>query len=133
MRAQVRGISLDLKVPRRLPGIEADLDRLSQIIGNLISNSLKFTHSGGHVVVRAIAKNKSVELIVEDDGPGIDQADMEKVFEPFFQSAAGSQIRQGMGLGLTIVQQLVLAHGGSIRIMNLQGGGLRATVVLPRR
>lgn len=133
MRADLRGINLSFQATRDLPTIEADKKRLNQILGNLISNALKFTPSGANIAVHAEEHEANILFIVDDDGPGIPPEDMANIFEPFFQSSDKRHIRQGMGLGLTIVKQLVDAHGGTIELINRPEGGLCVIVSLPKR
>lgn len=130
--AETRGIQLRFDIPCELPSIEADEQRMKQIIGNLLDNSLKFCPTGAVVQVMVCAQADGVEISVQDSGPGIPHEDQGKVLQPFFQSKHGRQNRQGMGLGLAIVNQLVLAHQGTLQIENAPGGGLLATVWLPQ-
>lgn len=113
--------------------LQADRQRLTQILVNLLSNSLKHTPSGGTVEVRVKALRDRIILEVQDTGVGIAQADLHFVFQRFYR---GDRSRQretgGSGLGLTIVKGLVEAHQGTINIMSKQGQGTLVTITLPQ-
>jgi signal transduction histidine kinase len=130
-RAENQGVHLAIRLPEHIPLIEADEIRLFQILGNLIDNALKFTPSGGNVILAVEAQDDFVTIIVEDTGPGIPEAQLNRVLEPFTQAELTDQINPGMGLGLSIVNQLVLAHSGTLTLMNKTEGGLKAIVKLP--
>ena len=99
-------------------------DAIRRAITNLVDNARRHAH---HVsLVARAAGPRAVEIMVDDDGPGIPQADREQVFRPFASGAAG-----GTGLGLTIARDIVRAHGGEITLEDSPSGGLRARVVLP--
>jgi len=96
-----------------VPPVFADIDRVEQIVVNLVSNAIKFTAAGGTIDVQLRAKSDAVALVVADTGSGISPEFLPHVFEPFVQ---GEGARQGLGLGLSIVKNLVTAHGGTIAV-----------------
>jgi hypothetical protein len=102
---------------------------LKRALANLVGNALAY---GGCAQVRLLAAPGSVSVQVEDDGPGIAAADMDRVFEPF-QRLESSRNREtgGTGLGLPISRNILRAHGGDVTLANRHGGGLRATITLP--
>lgn len=103
---------------------------LRRAIGNLIDNAVFY---GARARVRVEAGAEEVRIIVDDDGPGIANADRERVFDPFVRlEDSRSRETGGVGLGLSIARSIVRAHGGDVTIENRPEGGLRATVVLPR-
>jgi len=112
--AEAKGVALSATLSD-VGVITADADRLQQIIGNVLSNAIKFTPSGGSVDVTSTRVSSRIVLRVTDTGEGIDSAFLPRLFEPF-QQADGSTTRRhgGLGLGLAIVKQLVLAHGGTV-------------------
>lgn len=112
-----------------LPEIEADRQRLVQALTNLISNALKFTPAGGTVRLRVSNRDHRVRFAVEDSGPGIEQADLPHLFEPFWQAKKTAHL--GAGLGLKITRGIVEAHGGTIEVSNRAGGGACFTFELP--
>jgi signal transduction histidine kinase len=83
------------------------------------------------VVARGRASPPAVEISVEDEGPGIADADRVRIFEPYYRTAAGARAAGGTGLGLAVVKSLVDAHGGSIRAENVRPHGTRMTLILP--
>ncbi|MDQ0916814.1 two-component system histidine kinase PnpS [Paenibacillus sp. V4I5] len=119
--------------------IEADEDRLRQIIINLLSNGIAYTHDGGKVKVRVEPLDKNVDgdyerlrLIVSDTGMGIPKKDLPRIFERFYRvDKARSRSSGGTGLGLSIVKHLVELHKGTIRVDSEVGVGTRFTIELP--
>lgn len=113
--------------------VPADADRIQQVIWNLLSNAIKFTPKAGRIVVQLSASSDDTLLRVTDSGDGISPTFLPHIFEPFRQ-ADGSTTRRhsGLGLGLAIVQQLVCAHGGTIRALSDGlGNGSTFEVTLP--
>jgi two-component system, OmpR family, sensor histidine kinase BaeS len=108
--------------------IDADPERLSQIILNLLSNALRATEKGGSVSVAARRINGEWALSVEDNGSGIREEDLPYVFERFYRGQGG-----GLGIGLTIVKELVEAHGGRIEVKSACNQGSSFTFILPAR
>jgi signal transduction histidine kinase len=106
-----------------------DEDRLLQIVVNLVSNAIRFTRQGGHVIVRLVSTGPELEIQVEDTGIGIPSGELPYVFEPYRQAHAD---RGGTGLGLAIVRGVAQAHGGRVTVESQEGKGSRFTVLLPR-
>ena len=106
-----------------------DEDRLHQLVVNLGTNAIRFTPSGGRVVVRLIDASTEFELQVEDTGVGIPAEALPNIFEPYRQA---HRDRGGTGLGLAIVQGVARAHGGHVTAESREGKGSRFTVLLPR-
>jgi CheY-like chemotaxis protein len=105
---------------------------LQQVVWNLLSNAVKFTPDGGTVRVELRTAGSFAEMVVADSGPGIPEDFLPYVFEPFRQAdASTTRSHAGLGLGLSIVKQLVEAHGGTIAAANGKGGGAIFTVRLP--
>ncbi|HEY3799824.1 MAG TPA: HAMP domain-containing sensor histidine kinase [Caulobacteraceae bacterium] len=113
--------------------IEVDADRraIKQIVLNLVSNSLKFTPSGGQVNVVARALGPDLEIIVADTGVGISKADLERLGRPYEQAGAADQRAKGTGLGLSLVRAFAELHGGTMVIKSVLGEGTAVTVRLP--
>ncbi len=113
--------------------ISADLQKLEQILLNLLSNAVKFTPEAGRITVSSTATGETVDLIVEDNGPGIALNRQAAVFEPFTQvDAALTRKHGGSGLGLSISRELARGMGGSIALESTPGRGSTFTVRLPR-
>jgi signal transduction histidine kinase len=116
------------------PGlIRGDAFRLQQVVWNLLSNAIKFTPRKGHIQISLNKMNSHVELIVEDDGPGIRPDFLPHIFEPFRQGDSSStRSHQGLGLGLAIVRTLLQLHGGTVQARNREdGSGAQFKVTLP--
>ena len=123
--SEERRISLELSCDEGL-SIRADPDRLSQIVINLISNAIKACGPGGRVVVAADRKGDNVRITVTDNGSGIKEADRPFIFERFYRVSGN-----GLGLGLTIVKELVEAHGGKVTVSSEYGKGSQFIVMIP--
>lgn len=130
--ASQKGVALVLEVPGAVRAVEADADRLSQVVGNLIGNALRYTPSGGRVAVRVRGAEGEAEVSIADTGPGISPDELPFIFDRFYRAGkARSQVREGSGLGLAIVKRLVEAHGGRIGVESEPGKGARFWFRLP--
>jgi len=129
--AQQAGLAWECKLAPDLPTSSVDADRLGQAIGNLLSNAIKYTPSGGAITVRAGVTNGMAWIQVEDTGPGIAPEEQQRILEPFQRGQPGQRFPQGMGLGLTIARDLILAHGGRLEVDSAPGRGSRFTLWLP--
>ncbi|MFC7051024.1 HAMP domain-containing sensor histidine kinase [Emcibacter nanhaiensis] len=109
--------------------ISGDPLALRRLFGNLLSNAVKF----GHRARCRMEKEEDFAVIeIEDDGPGLDEEDLERVFEPFYRTDRSRNRKTGgFGLGLTVVKSIVLAHNGSVELHNGKNGGIVAIVRLP--
>jgi two-component system OmpR family sensor kinase len=121
-----------LTINGRAPLVLGDADRLQQVVLNLVDNASRIVGQGGHVVVELTAEGDRAVFSVIDDGPGIPDADLPRLFDRFYR-ADSSRTRSsgGAGLGLAIVRAIITAHGGRIEAANMPAGGARMTVVLP--
>ena len=131
-RARVRGVTLKNKVEPALI-VQADPDRLRQVISNLIDNAIKYGRMEGEVVINARGlDSRRIEISVQDDGPGIPAEACARIFERFFRGdKARSREQGGTGLGLAIVKHVVQAHGGEVRVDSAPGAGARFSFTLP--
>ena len=120
-----KGVGIELSCDEKLT-INADPDRLSQIIINLLSNALKATESGGNVMITANEGPTGTVIEVGDSGSGIADEDIPFIFERFYRGAKG-----GLGIGLTIVRELIEAHGGTITARSGAGKGSVFTLTFP--
>ncbi|HEY5677556.1 MAG TPA: PAS domain S-box protein, partial [Myxococcales bacterium] len=128
-----RGIALAVE---HAPGpiwVDADGTRVAQVLGNLLQNAAKFTRPGGRVSVAVAIADRRAELVVRDDGVGIDPAHLERMFEPFTQAEHTlARTQGGLGLGLALVRGLVELHGGTVRARSAGlGRGAEFSVALP--
>jgi len=130
--AEEKGVRLAYTVPEDLPTIACMGNWLKQIVINLLHNGIKFTPTGGQVGVRARKQGNYVNLEVRDTGIGMASSDLPKIFDRFYRVRQASlEDTSGAGLGLTIVQQLLVHCGGSISVKSKPGEGSTFTVLLP--
>ena len=112
--------------------IYADKSKLNQVIYNLMENAVKYTQSGGQIKVSLVRQGRDAIFTVSDNGPGIPKENLPHVFDRFYRvDKARSREKGGTGLGLSIVHQLVLLHGGAIRVESEEGKGASFIVELP--
>jgi two-component system phosphate regulon sensor histidine kinase PhoR len=130
-KAQEKGIELFLNVPDDLPSLEADPNRLKQVVINLLSNAIKYTPPQGWVKLSAWAKPGEMIFTVADTGVGIPAESLPKIFEKFFRVPESKKMAEGNGLGLSICQRIIEAHGGRIDVDSDEGVGTTFTVTLP--
>ena len=133
-QAEGKGLHLELDVPGGSIDIDADAQRLEQLLGNLLQNSIRYTDTPGRVVVRARGSSGAVELVVDDSPPGVATGDLQRLFDPLYRAdQARSRKSGGSGLGLAIARAIVVAHGGTITASPSPLGGLRLSATLPTR
>jgi signal transduction histidine kinase len=122
---------LTVSVPRTGLVVDADSERLAQVVTNLLSNAAKYTPPGGHITVSARADTDAIALEVADDGTGIPPELLPRVFDPFTQGRQGLDRKEGgLGLGLAIARQLIVGHGGTIEARS--AGRDRGTLIVVR-
>jgi signal transduction histidine kinase len=129
--AQDKHLEWQTDIPGDLPVISADPVRLASAVENLVSNAIKYTHSGGMISVRAGVEGAEILIQVKDTGSGVAVDEQEKIFEPFYRGNQGKRFKQGMGLGLSIARDLVVAHGGRINLESEPDKGSLFTIHLP--
>jgi two-component system sensor histidine kinase KdpD len=133
LRPIARAHRVRLAVADDLPPVWLDVTMAEQILLNLLENALRFAPPGSEILVGAhLVDNDHVELRVADHGPGVPAAARERIFEEF-QRADPRPDRSGTGLGLAIVRALVIAHGGSVRYEDTEGGGATFVCTFPRQ
>jgi signal transduction histidine kinase len=108
-----------------------DPDRMAQAIGNILSNAVKFTPAGGKVSIAVRSKDSQLQIQVTDSGPGIPGHEQDKIFQPFHRGSQGKRIVEGMGLGLSIARDILVAHGGDILVDSKPGTGSTFTLQIP--
>lgn len=128
VQAKQKMVTIELKTE---PGliVLGDSDRLEQVFNNLIDNAIKNSPAGGKVnILSRLVKGSLVQTVVSDDGPGIPADQLPHVFERFYQVTG---VRTGVGLGLAITREIVVAHDGTIEVSSAPGEGARFAVSLP--
>lgn len=126
-----KGQSWQTEINPGLPAVVMDPDRMAQALGNLLSNAVKFTPSGGAITVSASLDENRLVLAVRDSGPGIPHTEQQRIFQPFYRGSQGRRIVQGMGLGLSIAQQVAEAHGGTIQVDSQPSQGSQFRLQVP--
>jgi PAS domain S-box-containing protein len=131
--ADAKGIRLQPLLDPAVGPISGDADRLQQIVWNLLTNAVKFTPKGGRIQIQLQRVNSHVEIVVTDSGIGISKEFLPHVFDRFRQAdASTTRIHGGLGLGLSIVHQLVDLHGGTVSVQSEgEGKGATFTISLP--
>jgi signal transduction histidine kinase len=131
-RAADKRIKISTFLPTDLPTVQADPAKLNQVLLNLLTNAIKYTHESGSVSVEARPKEGFVEIWVSDTGIGLIQEDIDKIFQRFTQvDSSASRSQGGTGLGLAITKELVELHGGEIKVVSKLGKGSSFIFTLP--
>jgi signal transduction histidine kinase len=131
-RAQDKRIRISTFLPTDLPLVSADPGKLNQILLNLLTNGVKYSHENGGVSVEARTTGELVEIWINDTGIGIAKEDRDKVFQRFTQiDSSATRSQGGTGLGLAIVKELVELHGGTIRLQSKLGKGSSFIFTVP--
>jgi len=130
LQADRAGLTLRVECHADLPQVQIDLQRLEQVLVNLIHNAVKFTRPGGEIVLFAEASYGEVRFGVRDTGIGIPEEDVPRIFERFYR-VDKSRTGSGTGLGLSIAKHIVEAHGGKIWAESLQGRGSTFYFTIP--
>ena len=125
------GLKLVVQLPATLPSVEADPERIGQVLSNLIGNAIKFTAKGGKITVSAKTEPGLVRVSVADTGTGISREQLPHIFDRFWQVAQSSIRSRGAGLGLPIAQGIVRAHGGQLGVESEDGRGSTFYFTLP--
>jgi NtrC-family two-component system sensor histidine kinase KinB len=128
--AEDTGIVVDCQLEAPLPLVLVDRERIEHVFDNLITNALGHTERGGTITLRATVAVGSVQFSVEDTGEGIPAQFLPRVFDKFFR-APGAKHQGGAGLGLAIVREIIVAHGGQIEVQSTVGKGTTFTFSLP--
>ncbi len=125
-QATSQGVAIDLEIDDDLPTLMVDAQQIRQAVLNLVINGLQALPHGGRVKVGVSRRAERVCVLVEDNGPGLDEQTLKRVFEPFFTTKEG-----GTGLGLSIAFQIADQHGGDLRGESRATGGARFCLELP--
>lgn len=129
-QAAAQEVEVSAAFPADLPPVRADLNKITWVLTNLVSNALRYVGKGGHICIEARRFADQVHLAVRDDGIGIPAEFQSKIFDKFVQIQGPAQ-HQGAGLGLAICREIVRAHRGSIWVDSTQGAGSTFTFALP--
>lgn len=131
--ADQKDIALVVDAGPDLPAISVDRERMAQVLGNLVSNALRYTQAGGQIRLSATAGQDQVLLRVQDTGQGIAPEELPLIFDRFYRGdKSRSQVEGESGLGLAIAKSIVEAHDGRIGVESAMGSGTTFTITLPR-
>ncbi len=126
-------ISLEIKLQENLH-LMGDQDKIRRLLINILDNAIKYNHKGGMIELQASGNGKEVSISLYNTGPGIPEADREKIFEQFYRIEKSRSLQYGgAGLGLTIVRQIVKLHKGSIKVESEPELWTRITIILPTK
>ncbi len=130
--AQNHGHTLTLDLPDGLPEVDGDRERIEQVIMNIVSNSIKYTPDGGKITMEAGCSGPNVYVRITDNGIGIPEKDLPRLFERFYRvDKARSRASGGTGLGLSIAREILNQHKGDIQLSSIYGEGTQVTITLP--
>lgn len=128
--AQDKGLNWTTSIHEDLPSLNIDPKKIAQALGNLMSNAVKYTPEGGTVWITAVSTTTTVQISVEDNGPGIAPNEEQRIFEPFYRSTEQRRFPQGLGLGLSIAKDSIEAHDGTLTYEENPKGGSKFTITL---
>jgi two-component system, OmpR family, sensor histidine kinase BaeS len=125
--------NISISIPDQAVLINADRDKVSQVIVNLLSNAIKYSQDGGSITIEADGNDRRAMLKVKDTGIGIAKEHLQSIFERFYRiDSSRSRMTGGAGIGLTITKAIIDAHGGTIEVQSKVGEGTEFTVIIPR-
>ncbi|HVN14784.1 MAG TPA: GAF domain-containing sensor histidine kinase [Anaerolineales bacterium] len=131
-KAEEDHIQIRVESPEGLPVLEADRDKVKQVLLNLLSNAIKYNRPNGSVIFSAEASESEMAIKIQDTGIGIPEQALPHLFEKFYRVREHESKASGTGLGLSISKQIVHGHGGRIEVKSKVGVGTMFTVVFPR-
>jgi len=130
---EAKGLNLLTNCPTDIASLRLDEKRITQCILNLLNNSLKFTEPGGSIALRVRQTPTEIVFSIKDTGIGISDADLKKIFDPFFQVDMGlNRAHEGVGLGLAIVKQFVEKQNGRVEVTSKLNGGTSISLHFPK-
>jgi len=132
-RVQQKGIALELNLPAELPSVQADTNRITQVVTNILDNALRYTPADGRVILTAKEAKDGIQIFIKDSGPGIEADKVHHIFDRFYRvDPSRNRDEGGSGLGLAIAKSIVQAHGGQIWAESVLGQGMNVFIVLPK-
>jgi len=131
-KAQETSVQIRVEVPGDMPLMEADRDKIKQVLLNLLSNAIKYNRTNGSVIVTANFSESEESINIQDTGLGIPEESIPHLFEKFYRVREHEGAASGTGLGLSICKQIIQGHNGRIEVKSKMGVGTSFTIHLPR-
>jgi signal transduction histidine kinase len=131
-KAQENDVQIRIDVPGDMPLMEADRDKIKQVILNLLSNAIKYNRQNGSVIVTGSFTDNELTIVIQDTGVGIPEDSIPHLFEKFYRVREHENKAQGTGLGLSISKQIIQGHNGRIEVKSKMGVGTSFTIHIPR-
>ena len=131
LRASSQGRILNVNLPDDLPTVAVDIASMSEVLGNLIDNALKYSNEGGVVSVSAKTNGSFVDVMIQDNGIGMPESVVNQLFQKFYRSHRSRETVAGTGIGLYISKAIVESHGGNISVSSQEGHGSTFTISIP--
>jgi signal transduction histidine kinase len=131
-KAQETNIQIRVDVPHDMPLLEADRDKVKQVLLNLLSNAIKYNRSNGSVIITGNFNESEISITVQDTGLGIPEDSLPHLFTKFYRVREHEGKASGTGLGLSICKQIIQGHNGRIEVKSKMGVGTSFTLYLPR-
>ncbi|GAB4544734.1 MAG: hypothetical protein Fur002_18200 [Anaerolineales bacterium] len=132
-KAQEDHIQVKVEAPEDLPPLEADRDKIKQVVLNLLSNAIKYNRPNGSVILRVESSEGEMKLQIQDTGLGIPETSLPRLFEKFYRVRENESRASGTGLGLSICKQIVNGHGGRIEVKSKVNVGTEFSIYLPKQ
>ena len=131
-KALEANIQIRIDVPNDMPLLEADRDKIKQVLLNLMSNAIKYNRTNGSVIVTGSFTEEEIAIVVQDTGVGIPEDSIPHLFEKFYRVREHESKASGTGLGLSICKQIIQGHNGRIEVRSKMGVGTSFSIYLPR-
>jgi len=131
-KAQETNIQIRVDVPNDMPLMEADRDKIKQVLLNLVSNAIKYNHPNGSILISGNYTDSDLSMIVQDSGVGIPEEAIPHLYEKFYRVRDHEGKATGTGLGLSICKQIIQGHNGRIEVKSKIGEGTSFGVHIPR-
>jgi signal transduction histidine kinase len=135
-QSKAKQIEVTTQLDPQITEVRIDSEKMKQVVLNLLSNAVEFTHEGGRIELSTEIRHENgkedrIVISIQDNGLGIDPDAVDKIFDPYFTTKQRSDMRSGTGLGLFIAHQNMLAHSGTIEVKSEVGSGTAFTLTLP--
>ena len=131
LQPDLRSMKVDLEIESHIPMVRVDTELFGMVLAHLLDNAVKYATPGSPVFIRAGRQGGHVQLSVEDEGPGIPEEEQEKIFEKYYRCRGPRDAVPGLGMGLAIARDIVIAHGGRMWLESVPGQGSKFHFTVP--